>query len=548
MPFWLNYNSDHIGKKVILAVISGICLTLAFPSTGFWPIAWFSPAMLLFLLAGLTPFRAFYCGFIFGVAHFSTLLYWLCPTVHNYGPLSWPLAIAVFMLLVVYLAFFPALFCLGVSMTSRQPAGLILNVPIFWVGAEYLRGHMFTGFPWGLVGYSQYPLLTLVQLADVFGVMGVSFLVLLGNSAFFLLAARFFMLKWHGVTVNRGVALGALACFLAVMITAFFYGEARLGWLEKNMNESRSMKVAVIQGNIPQSLKWDVDEAQRTIEKYLELSKAVARKSDPPDLIVWPETAAPFYFGLDYDFTKRVLKAVDDTGIPFIIGAPAAHATGSSGGWKIYNSAFLLIPGKGIAGRYDKVHLVPFGEYIPKRDWFPFLGKIVAQELDFSPGDSGNILKLENTKIGMLICYEAIFPELSVDMVSSGAGLLINLTNDAWFMKTSAPYQHFEEAAFRAIEVRRPLIRAANTGISGAVDYTGKVVAQSSLFRTQTLLLRVYPGNKSDSLYLVMGDTWALVCSVLLIITLLSGYIRYNRKKFILSRNFPGICKKDSKN
>jgi apolipoprotein N-acyltransferase len=269
----------------------------------------------------------------------------------------------------------------------------------------------------------------------------------------------------------------------AVGVLMLAYGESRLKTLDALAAASEKVNVAVVQGNIEQAVKWDMAFRTQTIDTYVRLSRQA--NTARPDLIVWPETATPFYLLYNIELTKTVLQAIQDIGTYFVVGSPTVEFTDQ--GEHYFNSAYLVTPDGDIADRNDKVHLVPFGEYVPFKRFLPFISHIVAQVGEFRPGQVGDTLDWPSADIGVLICYEIIFPELAARMVANNAGILVNITNDAWFGKSSAPHQHFSMAVFRAVENRRALVRAANTGISGFIDPAGRVVKKSGLFEAATL-------------------------------------------------------------
>lgn len=465
-------------------------MTCAFPGIGADWCAWFGPALLLAAVRSAGSLRAAMLGLLAGFVHFVTLLYWLAPTMHRYGPMPWVLSLAALLLLAFYLALYPAAFSLLVTACARRrlyhPLWIPAMTPVFWVSLEWLRGRLFSGFPWGMLGYSQYSRLHLIQIADIAGVYGVSFLVAAVNASVFVTVLALAGGNWQAK--RPAASHAALAAVLAAVLIAGAcgYGSRRLAEVEKTAAAAPAMNVAVIQGNIEQSLKWDEAFKEHTTRKYIRLSRQVL--AHRADLVVWPETALPFYFFHDKALTGRVLEAVDRADTWFLIGSPAYEYQADNGALRIFNSAYLVDPDGRVAGRYDKVHLVPFGEYVPLRTWLPFLGKMVPQAVDFSAGKAGQLLDISGIQAGVQVCYEIIFPELSAAMVRSGGDLLVNITNDAWFGKTAAPWQHFSMGVLRAVENRRTLVRAANTGISGYIDPCGRVAEASAIFETRAML------------------------------------------------------------
>ena len=247
-------------------------------------------------------------------------------------------------------------------------------------------------------------------------------------------------------------------------------------------------------------------------------------KKHTPDLVVWPETATPFYFLNQAELTQMVKKGIRDTGADFLIGSPSFRS--KKKGVEYYNSAYLIGAQGNLYGRYDKAHLVPFGEYVPLKKWLPFINKIVEGVGDFRPGREGHTLPWKNYRLGIQICYEIIFPGLSRSMAQNNADLLVNITNDAWYGRSSAPYQHFSMAIFRAVENRRSLIRSANTGISGFVDPAGRIVASTKLFE-DALITRKMPLLQTTTIYTRIGDLFALLCLAATLTVALYALVRH---------------------
>ncbi|WP_054697269.1 apolipoprotein N-acyltransferase [Desulfosarcina cetonica] len=478
-------------------------LTAAFPKISMPILAWFALVPLLVALRERSAGDAFKTGFIAGLVHYLTLLYWVVFTMRVYGYLPWWQSVSLLFLLAAYLALYPGIFALAVVRTCRNPIHLIWLAPFFWVALEYVRTFLLTGFPWGLVGYSQFNRLHIIQISDMFGVYGVSFLVVLVNTAIYVLLLAAAGKPWRGVTVSRQQAFKTTAFALALITLTIVYGRYRIAAMDAAMDKAAKTRVALIQGNIDQARKWDPAFQISTTKKYVDLTLSAVDRQ--PDLVVWPETATPFYFEASPKLTQLVTDAIRKAGVYLLVGSPSVQAVGDQAAY--YNSAYLVAPDGSIAGRYDKVHLVPFGEYVPLKQLLSFVGKMVAQVGDFSPGKKGHTLAWgpDRPKLGVQICFEIIFPDLCRSLVKNGAGLLVNLTNDAWFDRSSAAEQHFSMAAFRAIENRRSLVRCANTGISGVVDPVGRVVRRTELF-SDAVVVKAVPALTEQALYTRMGD------------------------------------------
>ncbi len=492
-----------------LALLSGLMLTAAFPKIGLSWLAWVALVPLLACTGRVPAGRSFRLGFLAGLAHYLTLCYWLVATMQTYGGLPVYLSVPLLVLLSAYLSLFIGAFAWSVHRLCPTPPALFGLVPFIWTALEYLRSFLLSGFPWELLGYAHHRALHLIQISDILGVYGVSFLTALVNGAaavgLFFLAGR----PWKGSRPSRAACLTAAAAAVLALLAAWGYGAARLRAVEALAAKAPKVRVAVAQGNIPQQLKWDPAFKLETTAAYLALSQSAAALG--AELVVWPETAAPFYFGRDRADTSRVLAGARQAGVFLLVGSPTVVFDGTSPGY--YNSAYLVDPGGDVRARYDKAHLVPFGEYVPLKHYLPFVGKIVAQVGDFRPGQKGRTLAWGPGDLGILICYEIIFPELARAMAASGAGMLINITNDAWYGRSSAPYQHFSMAVFRAVENRRALVRSANTGISGFIDPSGRVLERTPLFERH-VRVQDLPVLSAPSVYTRCGDLFARACLI----------------------------------
>lgn len=499
-------------KKLTAAAVSGLLLTAAFPKIGASYMAWAALTPLLWGAMGLSFKNGFRLGAVFGLAHYLSLIYWVVGTMHTYGGLSFWVSVPVLFLFSGVLALFPGLFCglLG-PVTARSPSAVI-TAPVLWTASEFARTKLFSGFPWELLGHSQHPHLTLIQMVDITGVFGLGFLIMLSNVLLLLLFMRLSSTGDKQAPVRNGIFTGLLAVFALLIALAFIYGKSRIQQIDRQLAAAPHRTVSVVQGNIAQNLKWDPDNQIAIIEKYLKLSMTALASAPAPELIVWPETATPFYFLADRALTHKVVSGVKAVGVDVLLGSP--FLVGTQDSIQYYNSAFLITAQGHVTNRYDKAHLVPFGEYVPFKKWLPFLGKMVEQVGDFVPGKPGAVLAWGKVGLGIQICYEIIFPSLARMMTANGATLLVNLTNDAWYGISSAPYQHFTLALFRSVENKRSLIRSANTGISGFFDPVGRVLAETPLFKEAVITQKV-PLLNTRTIYTRHGDWFAAGCAVL---------------------------------
>jgi apolipoprotein N-acyltransferase len=482
------------------AALSGGLLVVSFPIVNLWPVAWFFLVPLLLCIRGKKGKDAFLLGAFAGVIAYLGLIYWVVVAVHRYGNIPLPLAIPILLLLVIYLSLYWGAFAFLTSYIKEKREWVVLVAfPAIWVGLEYLRSFLLSGFPWALVGYSQYLNIPMVQIADITGVYGVSCSLILINTLLFLWIVRWMERK-------RMPLLGTI--FTLVLVGLIFgYGYWKI---ESPLKETKGLKVGVAQGNIAQDVKWDRAFQNKTLRIYRKLSLQVTRQS--PRLIVWPETALPSYFPSGTSLDGAVLTVPQEVASYLLFGSLSSQKEGKVE--KIYNSAYLLSPRRRILGRYDKIHLVPFGEYVPLSPLFPIFSSLVGIG-NITPGEEVVIFQLPRGKFGVLICFEVIFPELCRKFVRNGADFMVTITNDAWFGRTSAPYQHLAQATFRSVENRIWLVRAANTGISAFVDPWGRIRMASGLFTREVLAEEIALRGGAMSFYAQYGDVFAIFCSLL---------------------------------
>jgi len=485
-------------KPIVLSVLSGALLTLAFPRPAIPAAAWLALVPLLVAVRGRSLGEALRLGFWCGLIHYLTALYWIYIVMAKYGGLPVPVAVLILLLLGAYLACYPACFALLAACWEKHPRFWLWGLPLAWVALEWVRAHMITGFPWANLGYSQTPMLPLIQVADIVGVYGLSWLVVLANTCL----ARVWMERrphWN------------LLMLAVLVVLVSIYGKVRLESIEGKQQESPLQVVALIQGNIDQSRKWDAAFQEEIVNRYLELSRQAAGSSPRPTLLVWPETAAPFFFGLEDRFTPRLQELAQTSQAAMLLGAPGVARENDRP--RYYNRVFLMDARGKTQGSYAKQHLVPFGEYVPLPRLLFFVQRLVEAAGDFSPGKDARPLILDGQRFGVLICYEAIFPDLARQEVRLGANILVSVTNDAWFGHSGAPYQHLEMARWRAIENRVPLIRCANTGISTVFEATGRNGQQIPFNESGYLVCGVSP-LQAPTLYTRYGDWFAWFCSL----------------------------------
>ena len=312
----------------------------------------------------------------------------------------------------------------------EHPLPFPLIFPFIWVALEYIRSFVFSGFPWESLGYALYQSRYLIQCADITGIYGISFLIVFTNVTGYLILRGIPRKK---NPLERSCSHNSLNQYSPCSMEG--NGSAH----KKCCEASPPMPVGLIQGNIDQGIKWNRAFRQQAIAIHQQLS--VKALNQDVRLVIWPESSTPFYFQSELDYQKVIFDIISDRDTFLLMGSPSFDQ--QDGRIRNFNSAFFLAPTRKVLGRYDKIHLVPYGEYIPLKQFFPFINKMVAGIGDFYSGDTRKLLHLPEAPFGVLICYEIIFPDLTRRFVKDGAQFLVNITNDAWFGKTSAPTSIF---------------------------------------------------------------------------------------------------------
>ena len=416
-----------------------------------------------------------------------------------FGGLPQPAAVPIAALLIAYLSIYTGLFGWIVARAlATFGTRAIWLAPVVWVATEFLRGYLFTGFPWVALGYSQGTVLPIAQLASVGGVALLS-LLLAGVSTALAVAAT------HS---DRASGVRALAAVALVAAGVAAWGQWRIlrGDLTR---EGATLRVGIVQGNIPQEQKWEPSYSGTILHRYLDLSRTLA--TGGARLIVWPESSTPFMFEEEPTGRAAILDMARETKTWVLLGSDQLERGRPP---VFYNVAFLVSPEGRQVAVYRKRHLVPFGEYVPLRRFLFFAAPLVESVGDFGVGAEATVLPVDGHALTSVICYESVFPYLAREAVQRGSQLLTTVTNDAWYGWSSAPFQHYEQGRLRAIEFGRYFVRAANTGISAIVDPYGRVVTSSRLFETTTLDgdVRLLDGL---TLYARIGDSAAWACVVL---------------------------------
>jgi len=459
------------------------------------------------VVRGQPALRAFLLGLITGVAYFVGTVYWTGAVLSEFGGLPRPLAIVAMLLLALYLAIYPAIFAvLFARLVARAGAPALLLAPPVWVATEFLRGYVFGGFPWVPLGNSQVTVLPVVQIASLFGVYGVSLVVAFVNAAI-----AFALLESGRARITVVVSVAGL------LIAVAGWGTWRIadGSLTR---EGTPIRVGLIQGNVAQEDKLNLTPqiARRILTTYIAMTRDAVRRG--AEYVIWPESSTPFGFDESAIGQQALRDLAREVRVPLLVGSDHLEMGPPP---VQYNSAFQLSPNGETAAIYNKMHLVPFGEFIPLQQWISFVAPLVKRFLPFSEGKSSVMLPVGSHRASTSICYEVVFPALVRDAVNMGSELLTTITNDGWYGHSSAPYQHFELASMRAIEQGRYLARAANTGISGVVDPYGRVVARSGIFE-QVGMVEEVRFLSTRTLYARIGDVVSYASMIITLVALVA--------------------------
>jgi len=509
-------------KNILLMLLSAVITILIFPKTGLWPLAWVGLVPLFFAISQLRSKHAFFLGWLFGAVHSIGVAYWVFHALY-FNSSAGLLVSLLFMLIVIGggIGFYFAVFSYGTSRFMKMKISLkakAVAISCLWTGMEFCRAHFFSGIPWSFLGHSQYPWLYLIQISDVTGVYGISFLIVLTNISIYF--------AFSNITERKNAAV-ILFLPLFLTIVTLTYGSFRLTQfsspevviktnIQAEKDSASGLKsIAVIQISVSQEEKWDKEKWQDILSTLLELSESALKEG--ADLVVWPETTVPFYLEQQIpDPVKQLFRKYQAT---LFTGGP--RYSGSPGHYTFHNSAYQINDGR-IVNIYNKIHLLPFGEYFPL-GFIDVLKLRYSAPRQYSSGNNSLVFNDQTGRFGALICFEVLFPELTRNMVAQGADFIVNLSNDAWFGRTSEHYQHFTMSVFRAVECRRPLVRSSNTGISGFIDTTGRIVSQIEPFK-QGYLNYTPVFSEELTFYCRHGDLFAKLCiCILLVLSCIQG-------------------------
>jgi len=503
-----------------------VLAALAFPQFNLSPLAFVAlvPFGLVLVPPGgrpPAPGRAFRLGWYYGLAFFLVLLHWI-PNLPPENVTVPFLMYPALLLMAFYLGLYPAVWAaVTARIAVRRPWAVLLAGPALWALLEALRAFGVTGFPWGSLGYSQWAALPFIQFAEIGGIWSVSFVIVLVN------------LLLVFVIRGRGAARPlALAAAVLCVLGPWAYGRARLTALDGG--DHPTWPVLLVQQNTGND-KWDAARRSEIVHNLVNLTLDHARTTDPRTLVIWPETATPTLLLMDpanYGYVKSAAAMIRRpilTGFPDTDLDPPAPPPGTEPVRRYFNAAGLILPGEGVVESYRKMRLVPFSEWMP----IPGLNRVNFGQSNFTPGDTlhvftglGSAQGNGGARFAVLICFESIFPDLARDFVRHGARFLVNITNDQWFGRSPAPYQHLTMAVFRAVENRVGVARAANTGVSGLIDRTGRIREATGLFVPATVTGSVDVGT-GETFYTRHGD-WILLLSAALLALAVLPALRRN--------------------
>ncbi|PIE56865.1 MAG: apolipoprotein N-acyltransferase [Desulfobulbus propionicus] len=507
------------GRIILGAAASALLLALAMPGVSWWPLLFVGLSPLLYCTLYLPVRASALTGLCSGFVYYLTQLYWIVIVLGRYGGLPLFVSLPALLLLALYMALYWAVLSGLLSYLAgrywhreRSLAALVWTAPVLWVGLEYLRGRLFTGFPWMDLGYGLHTLPMLIQGADLGGHHLLSFCLVLTNG----LVLAIFDRQRREVRLDLAAERRSLLAAAMFLVFVFGYSALRYEVVTDQARRALQAEVVVVQGNIDQGAKWTPEARRETIDTYIGLS-AEALADNDAELVVWPETAMPFYVQQAAK-SVEIRTAATRWNTWLLTGSPAFEriTAGDSRQVRYFNSAMLIDPAGKIRATHAKQHLVPFGEYVPLQKMLFFLAPLVESVGNFTAGSSSAPLDMGMLHLGVLICYEAIFPDLARITVAKGANVLVNLTNDAWYGRSSAPWQSMAMTVLRAVENKRSLVRAANSGISGFVDPAGNIMAATDLF-TRTAVRAQVPLLEKQTVFERGGHHFGAACLALIL-------------------------------
>lgn len=491
------------------SISSALLFIFSFPGYGLDFLAWVALIPLFFAISNQTA-QKIKSGLIAGIFIYTGSLIWLASTISQYGGLPFISSFAAICLLGTYMGIYTAIFSVLFPDIQKKPFTALFWIPAIWTGLDFISSFAFSGFPWVFIGYTQYRNLHIAQTASVFGIYGVTYLIVLVNTALFITI--------HFVLYNRQFLkklIPIYVCVIFILTAAITYSHFELKKTKQLINKSENAKILLAQANILPDEKHSGD-IKATMKKYFELIK----NQPPHDITIWPETALPYPVLLDKNLRADIKTFASNNGNQ-LIGTLDVKKINNQ--YILKNRAVLITKNQESKEYYDKIHLVPFGEYIPLKKYFPFLAKFIVPSGEFESGSKNNIISTDKINAGVKICFEIIFPGLVRQQVNNGAEIIINMTNDAWFGNSPGPYQHLAISVFRSIENKRAIARCANTGISAFILPTGEIKTRTKVFEA-AVVSNTLPLIKEKTIYTIYGDFFAFAC---LFVVISSGFLKY---------------------
>lgn len=500
----------------LLVIISAVVQILIFPLPGVYVLCWFAltPLILAVLrarptgeleiegttrLQPATPWQGFLLGYVCGIIWYAGTCYWIFDTMRQYGGLNAPVALLVLFLFCCYLGLYHGFFGLLLAVLARphNDRRALVIAPFLWVAVELARTRI-TGFPWNLLGISQVDNVALCRIASWTGVYGISFEIALVNVA---LAAAFLVPR----AKRNAMLIAGLAA--AVVLQA--------GRLVEAPSSATNLNALLVQENVPVQAEWSPAYFQQTMDDLTQLTvtSTANQKSGKIDLVVWPESPAPFFTN-DAHFRESLSDLARKTNAWLVIGSIGSDAPRPNAEGPLFNSALLVSPTGEIQSRYDKVHLVPFGEYLPFPDLFSFAGGLTKEVGQFEHGNSHRPLNAAGEMLGVFICYESIFPDEVRQSAKYGADVLVNISNDGWYGDSGAYAQHLNQTRMRAIENDRWVLSSTDTGVTASIDPWGRIVDRAPR-KQRTVLVAPYAIASVTTFYTRYGDWFAYACAII---------------------------------
>jgi apolipoprotein N-acyltransferase len=521
-------------KDLFLACLSAVLLILSFPDLDFSVLSWIGMVPLFLAVAGKGVLYGFLVSYLSGGIFFLGIFSWIFE-VSGYTFLH-------HLLLDVYLGVFFGIFGLAFNLISRRVglAAAFWAAPFVWVCLEFLRSHLsFLALPWGLLSHSQHQNTLIIQFASFTGSYSISFLIVLVNAALALFLKNFLERKGDKLITDH-ISLAWRNSVTMLLVATALTGAALLyGYfaLAEPAN-GQAIKLSVVQGNIPQIEKWNRKFRKQIVKTYIDLTDKASK--DHPLLIVWPETAVPLSIIRNPKLYGDLIHLAHKTNAYLLVGSAESQKfkKKETKHPKYWNSAFLINPYPRLdkQQRYDKIRLMPFGEYLPAKDTIPWANVQVPNVVGYLPGKEFTIFEISGVKFGATICWENIFPDLVQQFVKNGAQFIVNITNEAWFGKTAAPYQFLSMSVLRAVENKVPVVRCANTGVSCFIDQNGRIIErvrdnQNNDVFVQGVLTREIFISGSQTFYTKHGDIFVYFCFFVTLLFLALTFLKIHTKR-----------------